>query len=140
MTSFDARNLQNFPFPPQMTRADQAEVERRIISVLSGLGDYFPLAGSTSCDWKPNGMDARETQLLLDKGLLFREPDSPAVLSTGAGRHWPHGRGVFVFREGTKRPGGDREEHVARGRRGSTRRSISSSWWQLGGRGLARDA
>jgi len=35
--------------------------------------------------------------MLLDSGLLFREPDSPAVLSTGGGRHWPEGRGVFVL-------------------------------------------
>ena len=35
--------------------------------------------------------------MLLDDGLLFREPDSPAVLSTGGGRHWPEGRGVLLL-------------------------------------------
>lgn len=33
----------------------------------------------------------------MDDGLLFREPDSPAVLSTGGGRHWPEGRGVVLL-------------------------------------------
>ena len=38
--------------------------------------------------------------MLLDSNLLFREPDSPAVLSSGTGRHWPDGRGVFVCATG----------------------------------------
>ena len=32
-------------------------------------------------------------KMLADDHLLFYHPDAPAVLSTGAGRHWPHGRG-----------------------------------------------
>ena len=39
-------------------------------------------------------------------------PTPPAVLSTGAGRHWPHGRGVFVFREGNKSAWINEEEHL----------------------------
>ena len=35
----------------------------------------------------------RTVQKLADDHLLFQNPDAPAVLSTGAGRHWPHGRG-----------------------------------------------
>ena len=49
------------------------------------------------CFWKMARSWAAEEKMLLDSGLLFREPDSPAVLSTGGGRHWPEGRGVFVL-------------------------------------------
>ena len=37
---------------------------------------------------------AEQCQMLADDHLLFYHPDVPAVLSTGAGRHWPHGRGI----------------------------------------------
>ncbi|CAK9001642.1 Creatine kinase M-type (Creatine kinase M chain) (Creatine phosphokinase M-type) (CPK-M) (M-CK) [Durusdinium trenchii] len=77
-------NLKDFPFAPQMQRAQRSEVEQRIVSTLLARGgSYFPLE-----------------KMLLDSNLLFREPDSPAVLSSGTGRHWPDGRGVFVFATG----------------------------------------
>lgn len=37
-------------------------------------------------------------QMLADNHLLFYHPDAPAVLSTGAGRNWPHGRGHDLSR------------------------------------------
>eukprot|EP00435_Cladocopium_sp_Y103_P025029 s3024_g6.t1 len=92
-----SRNLKDMPFVPHMQRADRTEVEQRIVSTLAGHGAYYPLAGSTSFAAKPYGMDASEEKMLLDDGLLFREPDSPAVLSTGGGRHWPEGRGVLLL-------------------------------------------
>jgi len=92
-----SRNLKDVPFVPHMARAQRSEVERRIVLLLKDFGSYFPLVGSTSFAAKPKGMDAAEEKMLLDSGLLFREPDSPAVLSTGGGRHWPEGRGVFVL-------------------------------------------
>lgn len=92
-----SRNLKDMPFVPHMQRADRTEVEQRIVSTLLGHGAYYPLAGSTSFKAKPYGMDASEEKMLLDDGLLFREPDSPAVLSTGGGRHWPEGRGVLLL-------------------------------------------
>ncbi|CAK9096582.1 unnamed protein product [Durusdinium trenchii] len=104
-------NLKDFPFAPQMQRAQRSEVEQRIVSTLLARGgSYFPLVGSRSSlvnvegtagyAAKPNGMDLYEEKMLLDSNLLFREPDSPAVLSSGTGRHWPDGRGVFVFATG----------------------------------------
>ncbi|CAK9096657.1 unnamed protein product [Durusdinium trenchii] len=96
-----SRNLKDFPFAPQMQRAQRSEVEQRIVSTLLARGgSYFPLVGSRSYAAKPNGMDLYEEKMLLDSNLLFREPDSPAVLSSGTGRHWPDGRGVFVFATG----------------------------------------
>merc|ERR1739848_174602 len=32
---------------------------------------------------------------LRSKGNLFQEPDSTLLLSSGCGRHWPDGRGIF---------------------------------------------
>ena len=78
----------------------EKQVERLLVdSVLKveGLkGQYFPLAGSDSYAPKPGGMSSQEEKALADDHLLFYHPDAPAVLSTGAGRHWPHGRGIFV--------------------------------------------
>lgn len=33
---------------------------------------------------------------MLADNQLFDRPDAPNVLSTGAGRHWPHGRGILT--------------------------------------------
>ena len=80
-------------------------------------GTYFPLVGSSSYPSKPDGMtleeekapgcfsvllldssSSRTLQMLTDDHLLFQHPDAPAVLSTGSGRHWPHGRGNWVLK------------------------------------------
>merc|ERR1712032_32079 len=41
-------------------------------------------------------MDSDEASRLEKHGLLFREPDAALVLSSGTGRNWPDGRGVFI--------------------------------------------
>merc|ERR1719265_1590907 len=58
-------------------------------------GDYFPLHGSHSYAAKPNGMSEAKEEELRSKGNLFQEPDSTLLLSSGCGRHWPDGRGIF---------------------------------------------
>lgn len=65
--------------------SDTGMLESQVHKVLSLFLNNLPEASSA------------EEKMLLDSGLLFREPDSPAVLSTGGGRHWPEGRGVFVL-------------------------------------------
>ncbi|CAJ1421269.1 unnamed protein product [Effrenium voratum] len=91
------RNLEGLPFVPAMHRVQRHEVERCLVkALLEEGGDYFPLTGSESYPAKPKGMTHKEEQLLARYGALFREPDSPALLATGAGRHWPHGRGIFL--------------------------------------------
>lgn len=96
-----SRNLEEFPFPPAAARQDREEVEQIIVQSAAAMegslrGQYYPLAGSWSYPSKPGGMTMDEEKMLADDHLLFYHPDAPAVLSTGAGRHWPHGRGVFV--------------------------------------------
>ena len=59
-------------------------------------GDYFPLHGSKSYPPKPNGMGEEDEEKLRSQGNLFQEPDSTLLLSSGMGRHWPDGRGIFA--------------------------------------------
>jgi len=110
-----SRNVQGLRFVPSMLRSERAEVERMLVkALLGGLleGDYFPLAGSKTYAPKPGGMQAKEELLLTQCGRLFREPDSPAVLSTGSGRHWPDGRGVFTNQDRTLTAWINEEEHL----------------------------
>jgi creatine kinase len=96
-----SRCLKGFRFPPAMTLDERREVERisvRALEELSGSlqGEYFPLSGSQSHKKKVGGMDAKDVEVLRKAALLFEAPDSTLRLCTGAGRHWPEGRGVFV--------------------------------------------
>eukprot|EP00931_Biecheleriopsis_adriatica_P030663 TRINITY_DN18056_c0_g1_i1.p1 TRINITY_DN18056_c0_g1~~TRINITY_DN18056_c0_g1_i1.p1 ORF type:complete len:537 (+),score=103.78 TRINITY_DN18056_c0_g1_i1:77-1687(+) len=112
-----SRNLEGIRFPPAATLADRCEVERLLAKGLLQLegplkGEYFPLAGSTSFSSKPNGMTQQEEKVLADDKLLFYYPDSAAVLSTGSGRHWPNGRGVFVNESRSFTAWVNEEEHL----------------------------
>jgi len=40
-------------------------------------------------------MSADMADNLRNRGNLFQEPDSTLLLSSGCGRHWPDGRGIF---------------------------------------------
>eukprot|EP00931_Biecheleriopsis_adriatica_P043750 TRINITY_DN24_c0_g1_i1.p1 TRINITY_DN24_c0_g1~~TRINITY_DN24_c0_g1_i1.p1 ORF type:complete len:1146 (-),score=312.83 TRINITY_DN24_c0_g1_i1:153-3293(-) len=100
-----SRNVGGFRFPPAASREERCEVERLLVKALLSLdgslkGEYFPLLGSQTYAPKPGGMSAQEEKALSDSGLLFYQPDSTMVLSSGVGRFWPHGRGVFI--NGTK--------------------------------------
>lgn len=112
-----SRNIEEFPFPPAATRQDREEVEQIIVQSAAAMegslrGQYYPLAGSRSYPSKPGGMSMDEEKMLADDHLLFYHPDAPAVLSTGAGRHWPHGRGVFVNERRTLTLWINEEEHL----------------------------
>jgi len=87
-------------FPPAASLQDREEVERILVDCAMAMegdlkGQYYPLTGSNSFPSKPGGMSKEERKMLADN-QLFDRPDAPNVLSTGAGRHWPHGRGVFT--------------------------------------------
>lgn len=88
-------------FPPAASLQDREEVERILVDCAMAMegndlkGQYYPLTGSNSYPSKPGGMSSEERKMLADNHL-FDHPDAPNVLSTGAGRHWPHGRGVFT--------------------------------------------
>lgn len=112
-----SRSIEEFRFPPAATRQDREEVEQIIVQSAAAMegslrGQYYPLAGSGSYPSKPGGMSMDEEKMLADDHLLFYHPDAPAVLSTGAGRHWPHGRGVFVNERKTLTLWINEEEHL----------------------------
>merc|ERR1712072_697593 len=94
------RSIRGTRLPPSSTFEERRELERMITSGLLKMegemkGDYFPLRGSHSYAAKPNGMSEAKEEELRSKGNLFQEPDSTLLLSSGCGRHWPDGRGIF---------------------------------------------
>jgi len=96
------RNLVGLRMPPAASLDERREAERVLSEALLGLsgemeGQYVPLEGSESCAalW-PGGMSANEHAILTTEKLLFEAPDSPLVLASGAGRDWPHARGIFT--------------------------------------------
>eukprot|EP00440_Ansanella_granifera_P075650 gb/GFBE01082087.1/.p1 GENE.gb/GFBE01082087.1/~~gb/GFBE01082087.1/.p1 ORF type:complete len:1793 (+),score=430.45 gb/GFBE01082087.1/:1-5379(+) len=96
-----SRNLAAFRFPSAVAQEERRTVEAAAVKVLSQLdgdlaGEYFPLRNSQTCVLRPQGMTEQEAAELEAQGLLFQVPDSPLVLSTGSGRHWPEARGIFA--------------------------------------------
>merc|ERR1719183_1931266 len=75
-------------------------------------GDYYPLHGSKSYATKPNGMSKEKEDELRAAGNLFQEPDSTLLLSSGMGRHWPDGRGVFLTKDRNFMVWVNEEDHV----------------------------
>mmetsp|Transcript_137897 Transcript_137897/g.384544 ORF Transcript_137897/g.384544 Transcript_137897/m.384544 type:complete len:940 (-) Transcript_137897:333-3152(-) len=111
------RNLDGFRFPPAMSRLERHEVERLVTQALMGvrllsIGEYLPLQGSGSYTPRVGGMSSVDEKALQDAGLLFEAPDSTWRLCTGAGRHWPEGRGVFVNSERTLAVWVNEQEHL----------------------------
>jgi creatine kinase len=92
------RNFRGVLLPPTISKLERREVERAVVMALTQCcdGEYCPLVGSTSYVPIPNGMTNDQEQTLEQEGLLFHEPDSALLLSSGMGRHWPDARGVFV--------------------------------------------
>jgi creatine kinase len=94
------RSVRGFRLPPACSFEERRELERVIVKGLRSLtgdleGDYFPLHGSRSFAEKPTGMTKEKEAELRSAGNLFQEPDSTLLLSSGCGRHWPDGRGIF---------------------------------------------
>jgi creatine kinase len=95
-----SRNIRSFRFPSACSKDERREVERMATQALMELsgdytGDYFPLEGSESYPSRPHGMTACESRRLEEAKMIFQEPYSALLLSTGMGRHWPDARGVF---------------------------------------------
>eukprot|EP00747_Dinoflagellata_sp_TGD_P184651 gnl/TRDRNA2_/TRDRNA2_40483_c0_seq1.p1 gnl/TRDRNA2_/TRDRNA2_40483_c0~~gnl/TRDRNA2_/TRDRNA2_40483_c0_seq1.p1 ORF type:complete len:515 (-),score=93.25 gnl/TRDRNA2_/TRDRNA2_40483_c0_seq1:58-1602(-) len=94
---FAQRNLANFSFLPCIGSEDRNQVEEVFHRVFTRLpkdmqGEYFPLA----CPTGFRGMSKDEEASLEKEGLHFKAPNTPMLLSTGVGRNWPQGRGIFV--------------------------------------------
>jgi len=111
------RNLFKFHMPPAMSREERREVERLIVDAFASLGGelkgtYLPLAGSKSHPSRPEGMSPEEEDELESDGILFEEPDADVVLSSGAGKHWPDARGVYVSHNRSFAAWVNEEDHV----------------------------
>jgi len=94
------RSIKGTRLPPACSFEERRELEALIVKGLLSLegelkGDYFPLHGSKSYAPKPEGMTHDKEDELRKGGNLFQEPDSTLLLSSGCGRHWPDGRGIF---------------------------------------------
>merc|ERR1711963_1330964 len=74
--------------------------------------DYFPLRGSSTFASKPSGISPTEERTLAERQLIFLEPDSKLILSTGMARYWPAARGVWAAKDGTVAAWINQEDHV----------------------------
>jgi creatine kinase len=97
-----SRSLRGLRFPPACDRQERKKAEEVLAIALSQLrhnelcGSYFPLRNSTSYAPLPTGMSEAEEQELRKYHFLFQEPESPILLCSGLGRHWPEARGIFA--------------------------------------------
>lgn len=84
-----ARNLDNLPLGPALSRVQRREIEVRIKHSLEQLpaelaGHYFPLAGMTE----------EVRRQLVDNHFLFKAGDR-FLAAAGLNRDWPEGRGIY---------------------------------------------
>lgn len=112
-----SRNFTGLRMTPACSRQERCESERIAVHSLLCLagdlqGDYYPLRGSQSYIPRPGGMSGEEEVRLRQGGWLFEEPDSDVLLSSGFGRHWPEGRGVFVSRSQSLVATVNEEDHL----------------------------
>lgn len=97
-----SRNISGFLLPPASDQASRHEIERVLVKILFNLpndmkGTYYPLAGSFSFPPRPGGMSPDDEGELRKLGVLFQQPDTPLMTSSGFDREWPDARGVFVM-------------------------------------------
>ena len=91
------RSIDALALPPSTDRKQRAIVEKLLVTGLETLpedltGKYYPLAGMTK----------QEEDLLQSTGFLFQKPTPNNVLANcGAGRDWPHARGIFHNKDKT---------------------------------------
>lgn len=98
-----SRNLSGLRMPSAAAREEFEEAERILTRALLNIedelpadADYHPLRSSSSYAPKPRGMTLQTETELKAHGQLLAEPSNSLQLSSGYGRHWPQGRGVFA--------------------------------------------
>lgn len=84
------RSIRGLSLPPACSRSERREVERVVVTALSGLkgdlaGRYYSLGE----------MSDREQQQLIDEHFLFDKPVSPLLTAAGMARDWPDARGIW---------------------------------------------
>jgi len=111
------RSISGFPLPPSISADQRKELEGIVVKALSGLegslkGDYYPLAGSTTYEPKPNGITKEVEERLIKENFLFQEPDEPMLLSWRMERDWPHARGIYHNEEKSALVWVNEEDHL----------------------------
>lgn len=96
-----SRNLSRLRFMPDCSYEERRRAEQILVQAFSSLtenfkGEYFPICGSLSFAQKPSGMSEDEEDAFREENLLFEEPDSAVLISSGYDRDWPDARGIFV--------------------------------------------
>eukprot|EP00930_Biecheleria_cincta_P019922 TRINITY_DN1508_c0_g2_i1.p1 TRINITY_DN1508_c0_g2~~TRINITY_DN1508_c0_g2_i1.p1 ORF type:complete len:994 (+),score=202.01 TRINITY_DN1508_c0_g2_i1:64-3045(+) len=98
-----SRNLCGLRMPSAAAREEFHEAERILADALLNMqdelltgGDYHPLRSSSSYAPKPRGMTRQMEAEFKARGQLLAEPSNGLQLSSGYGRHWPQGRGIFA--------------------------------------------
>ncbi|CAG07812.1 unnamed protein product [Tetraodon nigroviridis] len=84
------RSIRGLSLPPACSRSERREVERVVVTALSGLkgdlaGRYYSLGE----------MSEREQQQLINEHFLFDKPVSPLLTAAGMARDWPDARGIW---------------------------------------------
>eukprot|EP01047_Picozoa_sp_COSAG01_P077723 COSAG01_NODE_14100_length_1495_cov_111.743553_2_plen_342_part_01 len=101
-----ARSIEGYRFPPACTKDERRAVEKLAVEALGTLtgelaGSYCPLSGSVShrglsgADEEQAAAAAAHERKLQAAGLVFPQPTSPQLISSGMNRDWPDARGVF---------------------------------------------
>jgi len=88
-----ARNLTEFPLGTNISKAQRAEVESRVVEALKSLtckGKYYSL----------ESMSEETRELLIKEHFLFKEGDR-FLEAAGLNRDWPSGRGIYHNEEKT---------------------------------------
>jgi len=86
-----ARNLKNFPFTNNMSKAQRVEIENILRKVFDGFSDPR-LQGTYHCMAEMTEKKKRE---LIDAHYLYTDDDSTLEMC-GVYDDWPHGRGIYI--------------------------------------------
>uniref|UniRef100_A0AAV2MND1 Creatine kinase S-type, mitochondrial n=1 Tax=Knipowitschia caucasica TaxID=637954 RepID=A0AAV2MND1_KNICA len=84
------RSIRGLSLPPACSRSERREVERVVVTALSGLqgelsGRYYSLGE----------LSESEQQQLINEHFLFDKPVSPLLTAAGMARDWPDARGIW---------------------------------------------
>jgi len=91
---------------------------------------YIPLVGSSSFPHAASEVCEEREETLRSRGMLFQEPNSTLLLSSGFGRHWPDARGMLLNREENFLIWLNEEDHlrIIAMEEGSDMRRVFSRW------------
>eukprot|EP00922_Rhytidocystis_sp_ex-Travisia-forbesii_P005199 GHVS01007591.1.p1 GENE.GHVS01007591.1~~GHVS01007591.1.p1 ORF type:complete len:422 (+),score=72.08 GHVS01007591.1:31-1296(+) len=88
------RSIRGFRLPPRCSRGERRKLSEITKQAVTKLKD--DLAG----EWHDlSTMDKELREKLIKDHILFQDPDSPLLLSSGMGRDWPDARAVFFSKD-----------------------------------------